>query len=93
MAAPLVCSKNWFLNRKYVLFRQNPSCSVLLLADKMVPFGSSVSSFSLFLMISNADATGIDVNSTVTSNEEIHYPSFILVLLISSVNSLLLLTW
>ena len=64
--------KNWFWNRKCVLCRQNPSSSMMLLANKVVLFGSSVSCSSLTLMTSNADATGIDVKKDVTSNEVIH---------------------
>ena len=41
--------------------------SVMLLADMMVLFGSSVSCSSLFLIISIADATGTAVKSAVTS--------------------------
>ena len=40
-----------------------------------------------------AAAIGIKVKSDVTSNEVIHSPSSNLVFLISSANSLLLLTW
>ena len=85
--------KTWFWNRKYVLFRQNPSSSMMLLADKMVLFGSYAYCSNLSLMTFSADATGIDVKSAVTSHEVIHSPSSILVFLISSVNTLLLLTW
>ena len=58
-----------------MLFRQNPSSSVMLLADKVVLFGSSVSYSNLTLITSNADATGIDVKSVVTSNEVIYSTS------------------
>ena len=47
---------------------------MMLLADKMVLFGSSVSCSNLSLIISNADATGIAVKTAVTSNEEKHFP-------------------
>ena len=76
-----------------MLSRQNPNSPMMLLADKMVLFGSSVSCSHPALMISNANANGIDVKSAVISNEVIHSPSSILVLLISSANSILLLTW
>ena len=39
----------------------------MLLADMVVPLGSSVSSSSLFLIISIADVTGIVVNKDETS--------------------------
>ena len=61
-----------------MLFRHNPSTSMMLLADKMVLFGSSVSCSNLSLITSSADATGIDVKSAVTSNEVIHFPLFYL---------------
>ena len=41
---------------------------MMLRADKVVLFGSSVSCSNLTLMTSNADANGIDVKSAVTSN-------------------------
>ena len=40
---------------------------MMLLAEKMVLFWSSVSCTNLTLMNSNAGATGIDVKSAVTS--------------------------
>ena len=63
---------------------------MMLLADRVVPFGGSVSCSNLALMTSNADATGIDVKSAVTANEVIHSPSSNLVFLTLSANSLLL---
>ena len=45
------------------------------------------------LITSNADATGIDVKSAVTSNDVIHSPSSNLMFLISSAKSFLLFTW
>ena len=85
--------KNWFWNRKYVLFRQKPISYMMLMANKIALFGNYVSCSNLTLITSNADATGIDVKSAVTSNEVIHSPYCILVFLILSAHSLLLLTW
>ena len=76
-----------------MLFKQNPSNSKMLLVDKMVLLGSCVSCSSQTLITSNADATGMDVKSNVTSNEVMHYPSSNLMFLISSADSLLLFTW
>ena len=72
---------------------RTPETLKMLLADKMVLPGISVSCSNLTLITSNADATGIDVNSDVTSNEVIHSPSSNLVFLISFANSLLWFTW
>ena len=46
----------------------------MLLVDKIALFGGSVSCSNLTLVTSNADATGIDLKSAVTSNEVIHSP-------------------
>ena len=50
-----------------MLFRQNPNTSIMVLADMMVLFGSSVSYSSPFLMISVADDTGTAVTKAVSS--------------------------
>ena len=76
-----------------MLFKQNPSNSKMLLVDSMVLFGSSVPCSNLTLMTSNADATGIHMNSAVTSNDVIQSPSSYFMFLISSAKSLLLFTW
>ena len=75
-----------------MLFKQNSSNSRMLLVDRMVLFGNSVSCCSLTLKTFIADATGMEVKSDVTSNEVMHSPYSNLVFLISSANSLLF-TW
>ena len=49
-----------------MLFRQSPNNSIVLLADMMVLFESSVSCSGVFLT-SIADDTGTAVNKAVTS--------------------------
>ena len=50
-----------------MLHKQNSSSSSVLLADMLVLAGSSVSCSSLFLIISIADVTGINVKKEDTS--------------------------
>ena len=61
IAAPLVCSKNWPLKRKYVLTRQNSSNFRMLSGDQVVLLSSYVSCSSLLFIISMASATGMEV--------------------------------
>ena len=58
-----------------MLFRQNSSNSRMLLVDKVVLFGSTVSCSSLPLITSIAAVTGMEVKTAVTSNEVIYFPS------------------
>ena len=61
--------------------------------DIGVVWWSSVSYSSFSLMTSNADFTGIEVKKAETSYEMMHSPSCSLIFLMSSANSLELLTW
>ena len=54
---------------------------------------SSVSCSNLFFVTCMADLTGMDVNRAETSSEMMHSPLSSLFFLMSSVNSLELLTW
>ena len=66
---------------------------MILTAAMLVLLGRSASCCSLLLMISSADGTGTDVNNALTSYDVMHSSSSSFVFLISSMNSLELLTW
>ena len=67
MAAPFVCLQKKILKEEIGVIQAETSSSMMLSAVMVDLFGRSVFCSSLFLMISNADDTGTDVNKTVTS--------------------------
>ena len=64
----------------------------MVLAGMMVLLECSASCSNFFLVMSNADGTGIEVNNAVTSYDVMHSPSSNLIFFISSANCLELLT-
>ena len=75
MAAPFVCSKKLALEQEIGIEQTEFQQLIDVVADMVVLLRSSVFCCSLFLMISTADVTGIDVSKRDTSKEVMHSPS------------------
>ena len=76
-----------------MLHKQNSKSFKMLLVDMVALLWSSVSCSNFFFITCMADCTGMGVNRAETSYEVMHSPFSSLIFLMSSANSLELLTW